>query len=290
MDSERQSTTPPVDALHQNEEEEEEETSDDEAEGGDCDDDAGLVMVINPFWARTPQDPLLTVKTPTPAVMPLSTELLMASSDWSVPPPPPPPRRSSHYNASVRRPLVKQKKQFYHSVDDLQQPTPATPPSHHSKVQVEPSDEPLLSYSISASGYSSPPPPPCCPPEATTTTTVDNGVRRSALGPCRAASSRQQSVESRVSYCNNPPVIVHPRPSSSNTTNFGRCGSSATTAAAAAVISNEAIEDGAPLPAAFEPVPLNLYGKPLREIDHTVKDKVKPKKKMIIIRPSVSVR
>lgn len=34
------------------------------------------------------------------------------------------------------------------------------------------------------------------------------------------------------------------------------------------------IEDGAPLPAAFEPVPLNLYGKPLQEIDPTVRDKV----------------
>ncbi|EFX89321.1 putative voltage-gated sodium channel protein, partial [Daphnia pulex] len=33
------------------------------------------------------------------------------------------------------------------------------------------------------------------------------------------------------------------------------------------------IEDGAPLPAAFEPVPLNLYGKPLQEIDPTVRDK-----------------
>ena len=34
------------------------------------------------------------------------------------------------------------------------------------------------------------------------------------------------------------------------------------------------IDDGAPLPPVFEPVPPKIYGKPLQEIDPTVKDKV----------------
>ena len=34
------------------------------------------------------------------------------------------------------------------------------------------------------------------------------------------------------------------------------------------------IDDGAPLPPVFEPVPPEIYGKPLQEIDPTVKDKV----------------
>jgi hypothetical protein len=81
--------------------------------------------------------------------------------------------------------------------------------------------------------------------------------------------SRQQSVESRGSS-SIPPLptvgqqqqqrqVAGERGGSSNGNSISKTGP---------------IEDGAPLPAAFEPVPLNLYGKPLQEIDPTVRDKV----------------
>lgn len=64
--------------------------------------------------------------------------------------------------------------------------------------------------------------------------------RNASSSSCRAGlRSRQQSVESRVTSVQGP------------------------------------IEDGAPLPAAFLPVPIHLYGKPLQEIDPTVRDKVR---------------
>lgn len=91
---------------------------------------------------------------------------------------------------------------------------------------------------------------------------LGSGAGGSGAGGSR--QSRQQSVESRASSSiptgavGSAPLSGHHhhQPAGSNSSKSGP------------------IEDGAPLPAAFEPVPLNLYGKPLQEIDPTVRDKV----------------
>ena len=93
---------------------------------------------------------------------------------------------------------------------------------------------------------------------STNSSCVGAGDRLRRLAGGSARQSRQQSVESRASSSipTGHHQLHHPGSASGSSSKTGP------------------IEDGAPLPAAFEPVPLNLYGKPLREIDPTVRDKV----------------
>lgn len=82
------------------------------------------------------------------------------------------------------------------------------------------------------------------------------------------------SVESRASSSPAPPALARPASSTSHGLISQQTMRKQAAAAAAAGLSGS-IEDGAQLPAAFEPVPTHLYGKPLQEIDPTVRDKVR---------------
>ncbi|XP_045030730.1 sodium channel protein 60E isoform X2 [Daphnia magna] len=85
--------------------------------------------------------------------------------------------------------------------------------------------------------------------------------------------SRQQSVESRGSSSIPTATLLaghHRQVVAGGASGGGGGGSSSN---GNSISKTGPIEDGAPLPAAFEPVPLNLYGKPLQEIDPTVRDK-----------------
>lgn len=87
--------------------------------------------------------------------------------------------------------------------------------------------------------------------------------------------SRQQSVESRGSSSIPTATLLaghHRQVVAGGASGGGGGGSSSN---GNSISKTGPIEDGAPLPAAFEPVPLNLYGKPLQEIDPTVRDKVR---------------
>lgn len=95
--------------------------------------------------------------------------------------------------------------------------------------------------------------------------TVRAGSGGSAGGAGGSRGSRQQSVESRASSSIPAAASVIAGHSHHHHSAGGGGSNSSKTGP---------IEDGAQLPSAFEPVPLNLYGKPLQEIDPTVRDKV----------------
>lgn len=245
----------------------------------DDDDEDPSIVILNPFWARTPEEhgdlfpgSRLTVKPPsqpsTPcsqrsSPMPLSSELLMLSdqlpADWgefivrtaSLPRGVEPSASGespgelrklasqSSSGSQSRRPLVKQKKHCQ-SVEDVgQPPAPVT-------INVSGATSP---YTCTTSRPSRSP----SWDEKKPSVYVTGGSER------WAAPSRQQSVESRVSSA---------APSAAAAIAKGKRGSSSSCS------KTGPIEDGGLLPAAFEPVPVDLYGKPLQEIDPTVRDKV----------------
>ena len=150
-----------------------------------------------------------------------------------------------------RRPLVKQKN-YCHSAEDLaiNPPPPVTihPPTVSESVSV-----PAAAARSSTDSHHHLKPAPF--------------VAGGAGGGLRQQSSRQQSVESRVSGSSTarasaPVVVMAPSHHQAKQPASSSGGSGP-------------IEDGAQLPAAFEPVPARLYGKPLQEIDPTVRDKVR---------------
>ena len=243
------------------------------------------IVILNPFWARTAEEQSeasllsggrLTVRTPTPPPA-APPEGGTGSDDWSelfrygvIPARDDPAadgepvmrklasQGSSGSSSANRRPLVKQKKYVQHSAEDLtalQQNPPVTinVPGEGDNNE-DRSDHHHLKPSAVLTGHRSGPSSPC--------------------GRGGGLLRQQLSVESKASVTFNTatvrsappaaanPVIAHPViRSSSKNTNSSTLGP---------------IEDGAELPPAFEPVATHLYGKPLQEIDPTVRDKVWP--------------
>ena len=148
--------------------------------------------------------------------------------------------------SASRRRLVKQKK-YCQSVEDVTLGVPEVEVASTSIRTPTPSAGVTINVTASSAGVWSAASEegasshhhlrPCVsivPPQASSRSNVTSGSSRGSRTP------RQQSLESRMT------VTLPQGP----------------------------IEDGAPLPSVFEPVPNNIYGKPLQEIDPTVRDKV----------------
>lgn len=248
------------------------------------------IVILNPFWARTAEEQSeasllsggrLTVRTPTPPPA-APPEGGTGSDDWSelfrygvIPARDDPSsatdgaavepvmrklasQGSSGSSSANRRPLVKQKKYIQHSAEDLtalQQNPPVTiyAPGGEGDTNEDRSDHHHLKPSAVLTGHRSGPSSP----------SGRGGLLRQQLSVESKASVTFQNTATVRSAPPPPvaanPVIAHPviRSSSKNTNS-----------------TLGPIEDGAELPPVFEPVATHLYGKPLQEIDPTVRDKV----------------
>lgn len=253
------------------------------------------IVILNPFWARTPEDQSeagllpagrLTVRSPPPSPIPPPESCDDRDDDEVANWPPDLSEEpavtmrklaslgSSGSSATAgRRPLVKQKKYYHHSAEDL------TVTVHGPAGSVSPDGDP----SWSPAGRDELASPHHLRPVAV----IGGGSspNRSPTPSGRVAGLRQQpSVESRVSINAPPSPVTHKVPPSSQQQQprvhhqLPACHSTSNNKSgvnkSAGVIGPGPIEDGAELPPAFEPVPTHLYGKPLQEIDPTVRDKV----------------
>ena len=98
-------------------------------------------------------------------------------------------------------------------------------------------------------------------------------VKRVEIAP--VASSRRRLVKQKRQYQSAEDVVVDTLPVV-DTASSGRGSKSPRqhSVESRLTLPQGPIDDGAPLPPVFEPVPPKIYGKPLQEIDPTVKDKV----------------
>ena len=232
---------------------------------------AAASIVINPFWAENEERRellcgQLTVKSPAG-----DSSGDSQASDGA------PGKKSGH-----RRPLVKQKKHCQ-SVDDMVAPgasgaASATAPAGEAAGVTIP-------VTINVSGTQ---------PRSGSANGTVGGAGGSRRPSPRPDSSIEYQLGSESNDADDAASLHHLKPSSlsgvhaSSGGSAGRPGGSSPSSIlrgqrstprqlsveSRVTVAHGPIEDGAPLPAAFEPVPLHLYGKPLLEIDPTVREKV----------------